>query len=105
MPFLPFIRARDVDHAIEMAYRSEHGFRHTAVMHSRDVTNMTKMGKRIDTTIYVKNGSSLAGLGVGGEGYGSYSIAGLTGEGITTPLSYTRQRRCAMIDNLRILGR
>jgi len=105
MPFLPFVRARDVDHAIEMAYRSEHGFRHTAVIHSRDVGNMTKMGKRMDTTIFVKNGSSQAGLGVGGEGYGSYSIAGLTGEGITTPMTYTRERRCAMIDNLRILGK
>jgi len=105
MPFLPFVRARDVDHAIEMAYRSEHGFRHTAVIHSRDVGNMTKMGKRMDTTIFVKNGSSLAGLGTGGEGYGSYTIAGLTGEGITTPLTFTRERRCAMIDNLRILGR
>jgi len=59
----------------------------------------------MNTAIYVKNGASLAGLGIGGEGYGSYSIAGLTGEGITTPLTYTRQRRCSMIDNLRILGK
>ncbi len=105
MPFLPFVRARDVDHAIDMAVRSEHGFRHTAVIHSHDVTRMTRMGKRMDTTLFVKNGSSLAGLGNGGEGYGSYSIAGLTGEGVTTPLTYTRERRCTMVDNLRILGK
>ena len=105
MPFLPFVRARDVDHAIDMAVRSEHGFRHTSMIHSHDVTHMTRMGKRMDTTIFVKNGSSLAGLGNGGEGYGSYSIAGLTGEGITTPYTYTRERRCTMVDSLRILGK
>ena len=105
MPFLPFVRARHVDRAIDMAVRSEHGFRHTAVIHSHDVTHMTRMGKRMDTTIFVKNGASLAGLGNGGEGYGSYSIAGLTGEGITTPYTYTRERRCTMVDSLRILGK
>ena len=105
MPFLPFVRARNVDHAIEMAVRSEHGFRHTAIIHSHDVTNMTKMGKAVDTTIFVKNGPCMAGLGLGGEGYISFSIAGPTGEGITTPLTFTRERRCSMIDNLRVLGK
>ncbi len=105
MPFLPFVRARDVDHAIDMAVRSEHGFRHTACIHSHDVTHMTRMGRRMDTTLFIKNGASLAGLGNGGEGYGSYSIAGLTGEGVTTPHTYTRERRCTMVDSLRILGK
>ena len=105
MPFLPFVRARDIDHAIEMAVRSEHGFRHTAIIHSHDVVHMTKMGKAVDTTLFVKNGPSPAGLGLGGEGYCSFSIAGPTGEGITTPLTFTRERRCSMIDNLRILGK
>ncbi len=105
MPFLPFVRARDVDHAIDMAVRSEHGFRHTAVIHSHHVNHMTRMGKRMDTTLFIKNGASLAGLGIGGEGYGSYSIAGLTGEGVTTPFTYTRERRCTMVDSLRILGK
>ncbi len=103
MPFVPFVRARDVDHAIEMAKRAEHGFRHTAIIHSMNVHNMTKMGKALDTTIFVKNGACVAGLGSGGEGYASFSIAGPTGEGITTPLTFTRERRCAMIDDLRIL--
>ena len=105
MPFLPFVRARNIDHAIEMAVCSEHGFRHTAIIHSHDVTNMTKMGKAVDTTIFVKNGPCMAGLGLGGEGYISFSIAGPTGEGITTPLTFTRERRCSMIDNLRVLGK
>ncbi len=105
MPFLPFVRCRDVDEAIERARESEHGFRHTAIIHSRDVNNMTKMGKAVDTTIFVKNGPSTAGLGLGGEGYVSFSIAGPTGEGITTPLTYTRERRCALADALCILGK
>jgi aldehyde dehydrogenase len=104
MPFLPFVRARNVDEAIEMAHRSEHGFKHTAVIHSKNVDNMTKMGKVMDTTLFVKNGASMAGLGVGGEGYISFSIS-VSGEGVTTPLTFTRERRCSMIDNLRILGR
>jgi aldehyde dehydrogenase len=105
MPFLPFVRCRDIDDAIQKAHRSEHGFRHTAMIHSHDVNNMTKMGKAMDTTLFVKNGPSMAGLGLGGEGYISFSIAGPTGEGVTTPLTFTRERRCSLIDNLRILGK
>jgi aldehyde dehydrogenase len=105
MPFVPFVRCRNVDEAIEKARISEHGFRHTALIHSTNVHNMTKMGKALDTTLFVKNGACMAGLGNGGEGYGSYSIAGPTGEGITTPLTFTRERRCTMVDDLRILGR
>lgn len=105
MPFVPFVRCRNVDEAIEKARISEHGFRHTAMIHSHDVGNMTKMGKVMDTTLFVKNGPSMAGLGLGGEGYLSFSIAGPTGEGVTTPLTFTRERRCSMIDNLRILGK
>ena len=105
MPFVPFVRCRDVDEAIELARINEHGFRHTALMHSINLNNLTKMGKLLDTTIFVKNGSCLAGLGSGGEAYGSYSIAGPTGEGITTPMTFTRERRCTMVDNLRILGK
>lgn len=105
MPFVPFVRARNVDDAIAMAHQSEHGFRHTAIIHSNNVNNMTKMGKIMDVTLFVKNGASPAGLGLGGEGYLSFSIAGPTGEGVTTPLTFTRERRCSMIDNLRILGK
>jgi aldehyde dehydrogenase len=105
MPFVPFVRVRDVDEGIAKAVQYEHGFRHTALIHSTNVNNMTKMGRAVDTTIFVKNGPCMAGLGLGGEGYISFSIAGPTGEGITTPLTFTRERRCSMIDNLRILGK
>lgn len=104
MPFVPFVRARDVDHAIAMAKHYEHGFRHTAIIHSRNVRNMTKMGRELDTTLYVKNGPCMASLGLGGEGYLSFSIATPTGEGVTTPLTFTRQRRCTLVDDLRVLG-
>ena len=105
MPFLPFVRCRDVDEAIARAKESEHGFRHTSIIHSNNVSHMTRMGKALETTLFVKNGPSIAGLGLGGEGYCSFSIAGPTGEGVTTPLTFTRERRCSMIDNLRILGK
>jgi aldehyde dehydrogenase len=104
MPFLPFVRCKDVDEAIRLAHESEHGFRHTAIIHSRDVRAMTRMGRLLDTTLFVKNGPSVAGLGLGGEGYLSFSIATPTGEGVTTPLTFTRQRRCTLVDDLRILG-
>ena len=103
MPFVPFVRARCVDHAISLAKKYEHGFRHTAIIHSRDVRNMTKMGHELDVTLFVKNGPCMASLGLGGEGYLSFSIAGPTGEGVTTPITFTRERRCSMIDDLYIV--
>lgn len=103
MPFLPFVRCKNVDEAIERAHESEHGFRHTAIIHSNNVRTMTRMGRLLDTTLFVKNGPSVAGLGLGGEGYLSFSIATPTGEGVTTPLTFTRQRRCTLVDDLRIL--
>jgi len=104
MPFLPLVRCRDVEEAIQRAHASEHGFRHTAIIHSTNVRTMTRMGRLLDTTLFVKNGPSVAGLGLGGEGYLSFSIATPTGEGVTTPLTFTRQRRCTLVDDLRILG-
>ncbi len=104
MPFLPFVRCRDVDDAIAKAKHYEHGFRHTSIIHSNNVRNMTRMGRTMDTTLFVKNGPCMAALGLGGEGYLSFSIATPTGEGVTTPLTFTRERRCSLIDDLRILG-
>jgi aldehyde dehydrogenase len=104
MPFLPIVRCRNVDHAIELAKYYEHGFRHTAIIHSRDVRNMTKMGRALDVTLFVKNGPCMASLGLGGEGYLSFSIAGPTGEGVTTPVTFTRERRCSMVDHLYVVG-
>ena len=104
MPFVPFVRVRDVDEAIEKAKFYEHGFRHTSIIHSNNVRNMTRMGRALDTTLFVKNGPCMAAVGLGGEGYLSFSIATPTGEGVTTPLTFTRQRRCTLVDDLRILG-
>ena len=103
MPFVPFVRVKNVNHGIELALKHEHGFRHTSLIHSRDVKTMTKMGKAMDTTLFIKNGPCMAGLGLGGEGYLSFSIATPTGEGVTNPLTFTRQRRCVMVDNLRVI--
>lgn len=102
MPVLPVLTVPNVDVAIEKAVYYEHRFKHTAIMWSRNVENLTRMGKAVDTTLYVKNGASVAGLGIGGQGYGSFSIATPTGEGVTSPLSFTRYRRCTMVDSLRI---
>jgi len=103
MPFVPFVRARNADHAIEMAFEFEHGFRHTGIIHTTNVKNMTKMGRLMETTLFIKNGPCGAGLGLGGEGYLSFSIATPTGEGVTNPLTFTRQRRCTLVDDLRII--
>ena len=103
MPFLPMVRVRDVEEGITLAIRAEHGYGHTALMHSRNVENMSNMAKRVNTAIFVKNGPSSAGLGVGGEGFTSFSIAGPTGEGITSARTFTRQRRCVLVDYFRIV--
>lgn len=105
MPFVPVVRCRDVDQAIAYAKEYEHGFRHTAIIHSNNVRNMTKMGRVVDTTLFVKNGPCMAALGLGGEGYLSFSIAGPTGEGVTTAMTFTRERHCALIDDLYVLGK
>jgi len=101
--FVPIVRCRDVHQAIDLALEAEHAFGHTAVMHSKNVENMDKMARVMNVTIFVKNGPSLAGNGSGGEGTSSYSIAGPTGEGITTPRTFTRVRRCALVDYFRII--
>jgi len=103
MPFVPFVRVPDVDTAIALAKKYEHGFKHTAVIHSRNVDTITRMGREMDTTLYIHNGPSTAGLGSGGEGYLSFSIATPTGEGVTTPLTFTRQRRSTTVKAMRIL--
>jgi len=103
MPFVPFVRASDVNQAIALAKKYEHGYKHTAVIHSRNVDTITHMGREMDTTLFVQNGPSTAGLGSGGEGYLSFSIATPTGEGVTTPLTFTRQRRSTTVKAMRVL--
>ncbi len=102
MPMIPIVRVKSVEEGIAKSLQSEHNYKHTAIIHSHDVENITAMARALDTTLFVKNGPSPAGLGLGGEGYLSFSIATPTGEGITNPRTFTRVRRCVMVDNLRI---
>jgi len=103
MPVLPIVRVRDADQGIVLAKRVEHGFGHSAVMHSTDITMLSKMARFINTTIFVKNGPSYAGLGFGGEGFTSFTIASPTGEGLTSARTFTRMRRCVLVDYFRIV--
>jgi aldehyde dehydrogenase len=102
MPFVPIVRVKSVQEGVALSKKSEHGYKHSAMIHSHDVANMTLMARALETTLFVKNGSCLAGLGVGGEGYANFSIATTTGEGICNPRTFTRVRRCVMVDKLRI---
>lgn len=103
MPFVPLVRVKDVDEGIALAKKYEHGFRHTSIIHSRNIDTITRMGREMQTTLYVQNGPCTAGLGVGGEGYLSFSIATPTGEGVTTPMTFTRQRRSTSVGSMRVL--
>ena len=102
MPILPIVRVANVDEGIDVAVELEHGNRHTAIMHSKNVDKLTEMAKRIQTTIFVKNGPSYAGIGFGGEGYPTFTIAGPTGEGLTSAKSIARRRICVLVGGLDI---
>ncbi len=103
MPVLPLARVRNVDEGIDLAVEAEHGFGHTASMFSRNIDALSRMAREINTSIFVKNGPCVAGLGYGGEGYTSMSIASPTGEGLTNALTFTRVRRCTLVDHFRIV--
>lgn len=103
MPILPLVRVLDADAAIDFAIAVEGGRRHTAVMYSRHLDHLSRYAKEADVSIFVKNGPNLAGLGYGGEGFCSFSIAGTTGEGMTRPRTFTRERRCVLVDAFRIV--
>lgn len=103
MPIIPVVRCKNVDEAMERAVIVEHQFHHTFVMHSTSVANLSKMAQICGGNIFVKNGPNYAGLGFGGEGHTTMTIAGTTGEGITRASTFTRPRRCALIDYFRII--
>ncbi len=103
MPILPIVRVRDIDEAIDLAVKAEHGCRHTAHMHSKNIDHLTRFARAVETTIFVKNAPSYAGIGFGGEGHTTFTIAGPTGEGLTSAKSFTRYRRCVMSDSFRII--
>ncbi len=102
MPVMPVVRVSDANRAIDLAVEVEGGHRHTAVMHSRNLDNLSRMAKACDCSIFVKNGRSQAGLGLDGEGYCSFTIASPTGDGLTGPRSFSRWRRCVVVGHFRI---
>ena len=103
MPVIPVVRVSNVDEGIDAAVKAEAGRRHTAVMHSRNIDNLSRMARVTNCSVFVKNGPAYAGLGAGGEGHSSFSIASPTGEGVTGPRSFSRERRCVMVDHFRIV--
>ena len=103
MPVIPLFRARDAADAIAASLRVEHGFHHTATMHSTNIDNMSAMARVCNCSIFVKNDASYAGLGLGGEGYTSFTIASPTGEGLTTAVHFTRERRCTLKEAFRFV--
>ena len=72
-------------------------------LYSKNIDNLSRFARAVETTIFVKNAPSYAGIGFGGEGHATFTIAGPTGEGITSAKSFTRQRRCVMADSFRII--
>ena len=103
MPILPVIRADNVEQAIDLAVKLEAGCRHTASIHTRSIDNMDRMAEKINTSIFVKNGPCLAGLGFGGEGWTSMTISTPTGEGVTSAATFVRLRRCVLVDRFHIV--
>ena len=103
MPILAIVRCDTFEDAMEMAVKAEHGNRHSAHLHSKNVDHMTKYAKAVGTTIFVKNAPSYAGIGFNSEGHTTFTIAGPTGEGLTSARTFTRQRRCVLVDSLSIV--
>ena len=100
MPILGVVRAKDFEDAVEKAVWLEHGNRHSAHIHSKNIDNITRYAKAIDTAILVKNAPSYAALGFGGEGFCTFTIASRTGEGLTSASTFTKRRRCVMSESL-----
>lgn len=103
LPILPIVRVKNVDEGIALAVEAEHGYGHTASMWSKNIDHLHKMARVINTSIFTKNAPHFSGLGLGGEGYTSFTIASPTGEGLTTALNFTRERRCTLKGYFRIV--
>jgi len=103
MPIIPIVRAHDVLQAIDWALYLERGLSHTAGMHSTNIDNLHEMAKRANTSLFVKNGPHIAGLGAGGEGWTSMTISTPTGEGVTNARTFVRLRRCTLVGSFRIV--
>ncbi|MFN8670619.1 MAG: aldehyde dehydrogenase family protein [Candidatus Sericytochromatia bacterium] len=103
MPVLAIVRVPNVAKAIDLAVEAEHNFGHTASIFSKNIDTITEMAQRINTSIFVVNGPTSAGLGLGGEGYTSFTIASPTGEGLTSAKNFTRERKTNFIKSMRLV--
>ena len=103
MPVIPLVRFNNVDEAIDFAVQCEHNFRHTASIHSRNIAKLSKMAQLMNCSLFIKNGPCYSGLGFGGAGYASFTIATPTGEGLTRARTFTRERRCVLVGYFRIV--
>jgi acyl-CoA reductase-like NAD-dependent aldehyde dehydrogenase len=103
LPVIPLVRFNSVDEAIDFAVQCEHNFRHTASIHSRNIAKLSKMAKLMNCSLFIKNGPNYSGLGFGGAGYTSFTIATPTGEGLTRARTFTRERRCVLVGYFRIV--
>ncbi len=97
LPVLPVVRVGGFEEAVDVAVEVEDGLHHSAIIHSANIYHMSQFARAIGTTIFVKNAPSIAGIGVGGEGHTSFTIAGRTGEGLTSPRTFSRLRRCTLV--------
>jgi len=103
LPVIPLVRFNNVDEAIDFAVQCEHNFRHTASIHSKNIAKLSKMAKLMNCSLFIKNGPNYSGLGFGGAGYTSFTIATPTGEGLTRARTFTRERRCVLVGYFRIV--
>ena len=103
LPVIPLVRFNNVDEAIDFAVQCEHNFRHTASIHSRNIAKLSKMAQLMNCSLFIKNGPCYSGLGFGGAGYTSFTIATPTGEGLTRARNFTRERRCVLVGYFRIV--
>ena len=103
LPVIPLVRFNNVDEAIDFAVQCEHNFRHTASIHSRNIAKLSRMAQVMNCSLFIKNGPNYSGLGFGGAGYTSFTIATPTGEGLTRARTFTRERRCVLVGYFRIV--
>jgi len=103
LPVIPLVRFDCIDDAMDFAVKCEHGFKHTASIHSRNIAHLSKMANMMNCSLFIKNGPNYSGLGFGGAGYSSFTIATPTGEGVTRARTFTRERRCVLVGYFRIV--
>jgi len=103
LPVIPLVRFNNVDEAIDFAVQCEHNFRHTASIHSKNIAKLSRMAQVMNCSLFIKNGPNYSGLGFGGAGYTSFTIATPTGEGLTRARTFTRERRCVLVGYFRIV--